>query len=257
LADRAITIEFGESVDDHIHQQVMAYAAALAAAIDVHAPPWFIEYVPTIRSLTVMYDPLRATQQEVCLFLQSVAMADEHAAHHGKTIFIPACYELGADLEAVAKDTGLTEDDVVARHTATAYRAYMLGFLPGFGFLGTLDAKLQLPRRRTPRTQVPAGSVAIANMFTAIYPSESPGGWHLLARTAVPLFVGVWAAAGDSPALIAVGDTVRFVNVSVAAYQEHTAFFKENKHLTQADVFDFLKNYAPQEKQGDHAYGTL
>src|SRR5690606_19723136 len=127
---------------------------------------------------------------------------------------LPVCYEGEAapDLAAVAATLGIRVDELIAAHSGTEYRVYMLGFLPGFPFMGDLPAHLRLPRRAQPRVRVPAGSVAIATGLTAIYPWESPGGWHLLGRCPVPLFDARRAA----PALLAAGDRVRFTPVSSA-----------------------------------------
>jgi KipI family sensor histidine kinase inhibitor len=119
---------------------------------------------------------------------------------------IPVLYD-GVDLPVVAGQTGLAIDEVVARHTARTYTVYAVGFVPGFGYLGDLDPALVVPRRPTPRPRVPTGSVAIAGGHTAVYPLETPGGWHLIGRTSIRMF----DAAADPPARLAVGDTVRFV----------------------------------------------
>jgi KipI family sensor histidine kinase inhibitor len=118
---------------------------------------------------------------------------------------IPVRYD-GIDLPDVARRTGLTTHEVIARHTARTYTVNCLGFVPGFGYLGALDPTLALPRRDEPRRRVPAGSVAIAGSQTAVYPLETPGGWHLIGRTSVVMF----DVTADPPALLVAGDTVRF-----------------------------------------------
>lgn len=124
----------------------------------------------------------------------------------GRRLEIPVVYD-GADLAEVAELTGLTAEEVVARHGAAEYTVAYLGFSPGFGYLTGLDPVLRLPRRRTPRTSVPAGSVAIAGPYAAVYPSASPGGWWLLGRTGLAL----WDVRRDPPSLLGPGDRVRFV----------------------------------------------
>ncbi|HLB54334.1 MAG TPA: 5-oxoprolinase subunit PxpB, partial [Gemmatimonadales bacterium] len=121
------------------------------------------------------------------------------------TVLIPVRYD-GPDLEEVSARTSLTREEVIRRHTAPEYLVYLLGFAPGFGYLGDLDPALILPRRSAPRTRVPAGSVAIAGAQTAVYPLETPGGWHLIGRTTLSLF----DPRRDPPALLAPGDRVRF-----------------------------------------------
>ena len=122
---------------------------------------------------------------------------------------IPVVYD-GDDLDSIADATGLAVSDAVARHSAPTYRCAFCGFAPGFAYLTGLDKALELPRRATPRTRIPAGAVAIAAGYTAVYPSASPGGWHLLGRTDVPM----WRTGRAAPALIVPGATVRFVEVS-------------------------------------------
>jgi KipI family sensor histidine kinase inhibitor len=123
-------------------------------------------------------------------------------------IEIPARYD-GPDLAEVAKLTGLTPDEVIDRHSSRTYRAYACGFAPGFAYLGDLDESLILPRRATPRVRVPPGSIAIAGAQTAVYPLQTPGGWHLIGTTPIAMF----DTKRDTPALIRAGDTVRFVRI--------------------------------------------
>jgi KipI family sensor histidine kinase inhibitor len=125
---------------------------------------------------------------------------------HDSVVTIDVTYD-GADLDAVAEATGLGAGDVVAAHAAATYRAAFVGFRPGFAYLTGLDSRLRLPRRASPRTAVPAGSVAIADRYTGIYPAESPGGWHLLGHTDAAL----WDVARTPPALLVPGTVVRFV----------------------------------------------
>lgn len=133
-----------------------------------------------------------------------------------RLVELPACYDadLAPDLADVATRTGLATDEIIARHLAATYHVGLVGFLPGFGYLHGLDPALAVPRRDTPRTRVPAGSVGIADRMTAVYPFDSPGGWHLVARVPVPMF----DPAADPPARLARGDTVRFVRVDRAHF---------------------------------------
>ncbi|QID19600.1 5-oxoprolinase subunit PxpB [Nitrogeniibacter mangrovi] len=212
LGDTAFTIEFGDTIDPALQAQVAALDAALAAAQAAGRLPGLIETVPTFRSLTLIYDPLqtrRATLEPlVRACLDSTAPAP---AASGRRWRLPACYggAHGPDLAAVAAHAGLTAEALVDRHTGTEYVVYMLGFLPGFPFMGDVAEALRRPRRDEPRVRVPAGSVALANGLTAIYPWESPGGWHLIGRCPAPLFDPSRAA----PALLAAGDRVRFTPV--------------------------------------------
>lgn len=214
--DAALTIEFGSVVDPALLAAVNALDAAILRLQQAGGLPGVLETMPTFRSLTVFFDPLATDRDTLLATLRPLIAAAEHGPPGGGRRWrLPACYEGEAapDLAAVARTLGIAEDEVVALHSGTEYLVYMLGFLPGFPFMGDLPATLRLPRRSQPRVRVPAGSVAIATALTAIYPWESPGGWHLLGRCPVPLFDARRAA----PSLLAAGDRVRFVPVSADA----------------------------------------
>lgn len=211
--DAALTIEFGSIIDPALLAEVNALDAAVLRRKQAGKLPGVIETMPTFRSLTVFFDPLVTDRDAVLATLQPLIAAAEHGSTtDGRHWRLPVCYEGEAapDLAEVAGAIGIGEDEVVALHSGAEYLVYMIGFLPGFPFMGDLPAPLRLPRRAQPRVRVPAGSVAIATGLTAIYPWESPGGWHLLGRCPVPLF----DARRTSPSLLAAGDRVRFVPVS-------------------------------------------
>ena len=223
--DAAFTLEFGDAVDPALLAAVNALDGAIAREQAAGRLPGLIETMPTFRSLTVFYDPLltgRATLLEALRPL--FGDAQQAATVEGRRWRLPVCYEgeAGPDLESTARSIGASVDEVVALHSGTEVRVYMLGFLPGFPFMGDLPASLRLPRRSEPRVRVPAGSVAIAGGLTAIYPWESPGGWHLLGRCPVPLF----DAGRASPSLLAAGDHVRFDAVSMHEYRRLDAAMK-------------------------------
>lgn len=215
--DAAFTIEFGDEVDARLVAAVVALDDAIARRRAAGGLRGITETMPTFRSLTVFYDPLAtardALEAELQPLLASLAPA---AAPGGRRWRLPACYEGDAapDLAETARAAGLGADEVVALHSGTEYRVYMLGFLPGFPFMGDVPPPLRLPRRAEPRVRVPAGSVAVATGLTAVYPWESPGGWHLLARCPLPLF----DARRGSPSLLAPGDRVCFAPVTRAEY---------------------------------------
>jgi len=216
--DAAFTVEFGETIAPALLAAVQALDAGIARAQAAGALPGLIETMPTFRSLTVFFDPLRTGRAELIEALQPLFKAAEHAPPvDGRHWRLPVCYEgeAGPDLAATAAAAGTTTDEVVALHSGTEFRVYMLSFMPGFPFMGDLPERLRLPRRAEPRVRVPAGSVAIAGGLTAIYPWESPGGWHLLGRCPVRLF----DAASASPSLLAVGDRVRFQPVPMAEFR--------------------------------------
>ncbi|MDZ7589517.1 MAG: 5-oxoprolinase subunit PxpB [Rubrivivax sp.] len=216
--DAAFTVEFGNTVDPALLAAVQALDAGITREQASGGLPGLIETMPTFRSLTVFFDPLLTGRAELIQALQPLFVAAEHAPpHDGRHWRLPVCYEgdAGPDLAATAAAAGTTVDEVVALHSGTEFRVYMLGFMPGFPFMGDLPERLRLPRRTQPRVRVPPGSVAIAGGLTAIYPWESPGGWHLLGRCPVRLF----DAERDSPSLLAVGDRVRFEPVPTAEYR--------------------------------------
>jgi KipI family sensor histidine kinase inhibitor len=207
VGECALTVELGEGIDPVTSARVRALDAALGR----DPPPGVIETVPSFRSLLVVFDPLRvsaaAVGEAALSRLSAAAPPPRVPAIHE----IPVSYggEDGPDLLEVARRTGLDPSRVVERHAGAEYTALMLGFMPGFAYLGMLPQDLHVPRRATPRTRVPAGSVAIAAGQTAIYPSATPGGWHLIGRTSLRLF----DPAADPPALLRPGDRVRFVSV--------------------------------------------
>ena len=216
LGDRALLIQLGSTIDDATHRRVRAVCARLAA----RPVPGTMELVPAFASVAVHYEPAgvpndgrgREQRSPYERFADRVRAVlghlEEDALPAPRTVEIPVRYggEGGPDLDAVAAAHGLSAEDVVRLHTAATYRVYMLGFAPGFAYLGGLPDAIATPRRPEPRTAVPAGSVGIGGSQTGIYPLVSPGGWQLIGRTALPLF----DARRTPPALLAIGDVVRF-----------------------------------------------
>jgi len=210
LGDGALTLEFGDRIDPALNARVMAARDALAALkLD-----GISDVVPTYRSLTVHFDPLRLDREVLAgKLLEAVRAPPGKKSALATRWLIPVVFgeEFGPDLADVAHATGRSESTVIEALCASELRVFLIGFLPGFPYLGELPEWLRLPRRATPRTAVPANSLAIAGAQAAVYPWQSPGGWHLLGRTPVRLF-----DIGDAarPALLAPGDTVRFAPVS-------------------------------------------
>jgi inhibitor of KinA len=212
VGDRALAVEFG----NHIERALSGAVLRLDAVIRAEPPRGVIETVPTFRSLMVHYDPLATSGADLEHALTRLLDRDQAARTDARLWRIPVCYEgeLAPDLGEVARLTGLAPDDVVRLHSGAFYHVYMLGFLPGFPYLGDLPAALALPRRADPRVRVPAGSIAIATSLTAIYPYESPGGWHLIGATPIRFF----DPARTPPALLAAGDAVRFEPIDADAF---------------------------------------
>jgi inhibitor of KinA len=208
LGDAAVLVRLGDAIDESTHLRVrLAYArlrrAPVVAALDI---------VPAFTTVAVHYDPAHADYHMVAARIADTLQQFEAEQLPGaRTLTIPVRYGggNGPDLELVAAHAGLTPHDVVRRHAAGDYLVHMIGFAPGFPYLGGLDPRLACPRRDVPRTHVPAGSVGIGGSQTGIYPFDSPGGWQIIGRTDVVLF----DTARDPPSLLAAGDRVRFVAV--------------------------------------------
>ncbi|HMK91720.1 MAG TPA: 5-oxoprolinase subunit PxpB, partial [Thermoleophilia bacterium] len=207
VGDQALTLELGDAIDPAVNRRVRGLDRALLAS------PFtgFREAVPTYRSLLVVYDRARIDYDGARQALLELEPLPEDLVHARPAVVIPGCYggEHGPDLEPVAAQLGLRPAELVERHTAAEYTAYMLGFLPGFAYLGLLPKDLETPRRASPRPRVPAGSIGIAARQTGVYPTTCPGGWNLIGRTSVRLFT----VGSDPPALILPGDRVRFTAV--------------------------------------------
>jgi inhibitor of KinA len=210
--DQALVVEFGDRVDPELSEEVLRLDARLRSK----PLPGVVESVPTFRSLTLYYDPLLTARRELEEAVRRVLGRRGRERRAARLWHIPICYEepFAPDLEEVAGLLGLAPAEVAERHGAPRYRVYMIGFLPGFPYLGDLPPELALPRRADPRVKVPAGSVAIATNLSAIYPYESPGGWHLIGATPVRLF----DPARAPPALLAAGDSVRFAPIDAAQF---------------------------------------
>ena len=216
--DTGLVLEFGDSIDRKTVARVTRADRRLQEAIGAGHLQGVIETVPTYRSLTVIFDPLSMPRRQ--LTEQLLPLLDDDLDATGppqRQWQLPVCYdpEYGPDLESVARTRGLSPAEVVDLHAGRIYTVYMIGFLPGFPYMGDLDPALQMPRRDDPRVRVPKGSVAIAGLQTAVYPWESPGGWQLLGRCPLLLF----DAQRSQPALLAQGDLVVFSPVTLAKYQ--------------------------------------
>ncbi|MBO4290099.1 MAG: 5-oxoprolinase subunit PxpB [Lachnospiraceae bacterium] len=187
--DTAVVAEFGNEISESINRRVHAFAEALNAA----PIPGIRELVPTYRSLMIHYDPRVIRYQPLLDALSALSAENDASAGGGisrEVLVIPVLYggEAGPDISNVAEKNGLTEEEVIALHSAPDYRIYMLGFTPGFTYLGGMDPRLETPRLTTPREKIPAGSVGIAGMQTGVYPIDSPGGWQLIGRTPVRFY---------------------------------------------------------------------
>ena len=211
--DSAVIVELGDRIDRLVSERVLRLSALVREA----KLPGVTETVPTFRSLLVHYNPAATAGSRLIGALETL-LDNSQSEPKAVTLWrIPACYAAShaPDLEDVAQRTGLSAADVVDLHSSTRFHIYMIGFVQGYPYMGDLPAPLVLPRRADPRIRVPAGSIAIATHMTAIYPLESPGGWHLIGSTPIRLFDVRW----PRPALLSPGDAVRFEPVTVSEFE--------------------------------------
>lgn len=206
LGDSALSVTFGNEISLELNERVMAFDAAISAA------PFagFIESVPAYSSLSVFYDPLKIRSSEVTDYLtellSSPATLEQKAA---RIIEIPVSFSLNdaPDLASLAKAKNLSVEQVMDIFTSQTYRVFMLGFLPGFSYMGEADERIAMPRKTTPRTRVPKGSIGIAGRQTGVYSLDSPGGWQIIGRTDLEMFL----PGENPPSRLLPGDEVRFV----------------------------------------------
>lgn len=212
VSEDAVLVSFG----DQIEPTLTARIAALCNWMEHHQRQWLVDLVPSYTTLLVVYDPMKAGAHQVCQAIdeglaqanQSVMDADKRSL--GRLHDIPVYYseESGPDLKPLAESRGLSMESVIALHSDVEYQVFAIGFMPGFGFLGSVDPRLATPRKDTPRSRVPAGSVGIANRQTAVYPKASPGGWQIIGRSPTTMF------HPNTLSLLSAGDRVRFQPIS-------------------------------------------
>jgi inhibitor of KinA len=226
--DSALIVEFEERIDAAVNARTIACAAAIQRA----SLAGIRDVVPTYRSLAIYFDPLRTDSDAL---MERVTHEAEHAvAPDGAPpppVRIPVCYggEFGPDLHAVASFAHLSPDEVVRVHSSAIYRVFMLGFVPGFAYLGLVDERIAMPRHSTPRIRVPAGSVGLAGVQTGIYPAETPGGWQLIGRTPVRPF----DPARAQPFLMKAGDAVEFYPIDRTEF-ERRQLERDGNHRSAA-----------------------
>lgn len=215
--EQGIVIELGNTICADINARVHKIAKVLVGTMGSN----ILEVVPAYRSLLIYFDPLQIQRQQLIQHIANVIAnekSDEVALSQGKVVYIPVCYddEFGPDLQFVAQYNGLTVDEVITIHTTTPYLVYMLGFTPGFPYLGGMSERIATPRLEKPRTRIDAGSVGIAGSQTGFYPIESPGGWRLIGRTPVQAF----QPQAAKPFLFDAGEYLQFQAVSRQEYDE-------------------------------------
>jgi inhibitor of KinA len=215
--DSALVVEFENRLDPEVNARAISFAEAIQSA----AHPGVRDVVPTYRSVAIYFDPLRTNLDALTAAVDAAAAAARASAGASvRLVEIPVCYgaDHGPDLADVARFGGCSESEVVQIHSGVVYRVYLLGFVPGFAYMGSVDSRIAAPRRTTPRVRVPVRSVGIAGFQTGIYPMETPGGWNLIGRTPLAPF----DPGRAEPFLMKAGDSVRFVAISPEAYAAMT-----------------------------------
>ena len=222
-------LQFGDEVSEAMHAKIQAVTRYL----DRHPTPGIVEYVPAYTTLTVYYDPWLLSNRgktdpydKVVTLLQQVLIkAREQKTSNGRLVEIPVCYggKYGPDLDEVAKHNKLTPGKVVELHTKKTYLVHMMGFAPGFPYLGGMDKRIATPRKSEPRAVIPAGSVGVAGSQTGVYPIETPGGWQLIGRTPLVLF----DPEREQPSILKAGDRVQFRAISEDEFNRQV---KQHEH---------------------------
>ncbi|NDK57462.1 5-oxoprolinase subunit PxpB [Pontibacter fetidus] len=223
LGDAAVVLQFGDTIATETHNLVRSFATYL----QLHPFRGLIEFVPAFTTVTVYYNPWILAEQDTLSPYEriQVLMLDmlrhlkkESQVYTSREVNIPVCYggKFGPDLAYVANHNHLTPEEVIAIHTSGSYQVYMIGFAPGFPYLGGLDERIAAPRKKTPRAVIPAGSVGIAGRQTGIYPIQTPGGWQLIGCTPLALF----NPNRKQPSLLQAGDTVKFVAITPDEFKQ-------------------------------------
>lgn len=213
--DKAVSIEYGNEINEAINRKIRAMCFSIKAANITGIE----ELIPTYRSLSIEYNPLLIGFNELVNKLAALEKnLDEIDLPKSKVIVVPVCYggDFGPDIDFVAGHNGMSVNEVIQIHTSVDYLIFMLGFTPGFPYLGGMSEKIETPRLQTPRTKIPAGSVGIAGKQTGVYPIESPGGWQLIGRTPLKLY----DPNREPPIFLQAGDYIRFVPVTKDAFEE-------------------------------------
>ena len=215
MGDRALLLEFGDEISSEVNEKVRR----MALAIQSEAIKGIVETIPTYRSLLIIYNPVMLPIDDLKKRLYLIEKGLQQTPFpEPKLTRIPVVYggPYGPDLEEVAKYRRISTEEVIRLHCSKPYFIYMIGFMPGFPYMGELPEKLATPRLKTPRLLVPAGSVAIAQKQTGIYSMDSPGGWQILGRTPTKMF----DPEREPPALFQMGDLVRFYPISEKEFKE-------------------------------------
>ncbi|MCP9454856.1 MAG: 5-oxoprolinase subunit PxpB [Nitrospira sp.] len=228
MGDSAVTVEFGDSIDPTVNALVISYTKK------IREQDWsgIVDVVPTFRSVTIHFDPLQWDMASLADHLRVLSCPCPSGTESSGTVHqIPVLYggDYGPDLDEVAAWAGLEPSTVIRLHASVQYRVYMIGFSPGFPYLGLVPPQLTIPRLATPRPRVPAGSVGIADRQTGIYPIATPGGWRLIGRTPIPLY----HRKGSTPFLLKPGDQVLFRPITQDEFERLSREVTDEYHRSQ------------------------
>ncbi|MBM7647350.1 inhibitor of KinA [Bacillus ectoiniformans] len=215
LGDKAVTVQFGSQIDKDTHKIVRTFVRHL----ETESWPGVLEWVPAFTSVTLYYDPMQTDLDKLTDHIQQDIQQMEHEEEEAPRLLeIPVCYggELGKDLEYIADYHQMTTEEVIKLHTEPEYIVYMIGFAPGFPYIGGLSPKLATPRKTSPDLRIPAGSVAIGGQQTGVYPIESPGGWHIIGQTPWELF----NPGHQPPSLLRAGDRIKFTPIDFKLFEQ-------------------------------------
>lgn len=234
LGEQAVVVQFGTAMSLEAYQEVQRASAIL----DKQPLPGMVEYIPAYTTITIFYNPVELYEwyrrhapiereqpadslYDVCcgLIRDRLGQAEHVREAVGRIVDVPVCYggELGPDLGEVARLNQLTEQEVIEIHAGGDYLVYMIGFAPGFPYIGGMSERIAAPRRKSPRLSIPAGSVGIAGKQTGIYPMETPGGWQIIGRTPLRLF----RPEDNPPSLLQAGDRIRFFPISFDEFRAY------------------------------------
>ena len=223
--DSSVLIVFGDTISTEINQRITSTVQLIRA----QRIEGIVDMIPAFVSLLINYNPLVISFDTLKKRLEKLLQVETKASETVKRVFeIPVCYggEYGPDLKNIADHAGLSEEEVVKIHTSCDYLIYMLGFLPGFCYLGGLDERIHTPRLATPRLKIPAGSVGIGGSQTGIYHMDSPGGWQLMGKTPVKTY----DPERKTPILVQAGEYIRFVRIDEAEFQRISGLVEKNEY---------------------------
>jgi len=220
--DHALTVTFGDAIDESINKQVLSFFHFLQQQ-NIEGVK---DFIPAYSSLTVVYDIVTIRQHHGIPAFEymhnqienGLKNSNVEAEESARLLHIPVCYDvsLGIDLQEIALQKNITIEEIIELHSASTYRVYMIGFLPGFAYMGRVDKKITVPRKKIPRKNVDAGSVGIADFQTGIYPLNSPGGWNIIGQTPVLLFNKNY----KEPCILQPGDKVKFEPIGLEEFED-------------------------------------